>query len=595
MNSSNQEKLFKIRHSCAHILAQAVKERFEAEGPVHLGGGPPIEDGFYYDFRLPRSPSDQDIEWLEARMREIIGSACRFEKEAIDETRARALFADQPFKIELIDLIAAGKAGDNGEAAEEVTGAPTLSIYRHDGFFDLCKGPHVEDSSQINPEAIKIVSVAGAYWRGSERNPMLVRIYATAWESKEALDQYLEIVEKRKSRDHRMLGKRLELFHFDQSAPGMPYWLPNGLIVLNELIDYWRRVHRKHGYKEFSAPIINDKRLWEISGHWEHYRDSMFVIEEDEDTVFGVKPMNCPNAMVIFNLRVRSYRELPLRLSDCDVLHRNERSGTLSGLLRVQKFQQDDAHIFLAEEQLEDEFDRVLDLCHEFYRLFDLEYSFRLSKRPDEFVGSIEKWNKAEAILETVLEKRVGKGNFQIAPGEGAFYGPKIDILMRDSLGRKWQMGTIQLDFQLPARFGCHYADNDGSRKVPCVIHRVIYGSLDRFIGILLEHTGGALPAWLSPVQVVVAPVSDRHLDYARLIRDKLSERDIRTEVSEVEGTLGKRVREAVLMKVPYIVIVGDKEAASSCLTLRLRDGSERRDLAMDEALRLLQAGTRVR
>lgn len=615
----NEEQLYRLRHSCAHIMAQAVIERFESGGSGHssdvkLGVGPPIDGGFYYDFLLPRPVNDDDLIWIENRMKEIIESGIDFQKEALSADEARKRFANQPFKLELIDLISSGKSDDNGEEsslgssrnskAASSSSPNIVSIYRHSNFEDLCKGPHVDSSSEINPDGVKVLSVAGAYWRGSEKNPMLYRIYGTVWPSRKELDQYLLARDEAKRRDHRAIGKRLGLFHFDETAPGMPYWLPNGMKVLNELIGFWRAEHEQRDYMEISSPLLNDRKLYEISGHWDHYKDNMFLVPIDDgekefdefekerldadpephpQKVFGLKPMNCPNAMVVFNLELRSYRDLPMRLADCDVLHRHERSGTLHGLLRVQKFQQDDAHIFVAPEQIESEFEAIFELADKFYKIFNLDYSFRLSLRPEKFVGEEAVWDSAEASLKRILDCRVGEGNYLIAPGEGAFYGPKVDIMMRDSLGRKWQMGTIQLDFQLPARFGCQYVDSDGKRKVPAVIHRVIYGSLDRFIGILLEDTAGELPIWLAPVQVVVIPISASHADYARLIGSKLKENRIRNRVESASSWMQKNIRNAELEKVPYIMVVGDKEVDSQRVSVRFRHGSKNNDLSIEE------------
>lgn len=378
--------------------------------------------------------------------------------------------------------------------------------------------------------------------------------------------------EEAQRRDHRRLGKELELFHFDETAPGMPYWLPKGLRVLNELLSFWRLEHEMRGYQEISTPLINEKKLWEISGHWDHYKDNMFVIPVSEHVTYGVKPMNCPNAMVVFNHRPRSYRELPLRLSDCDPLHRMEPSGALHGLLRVQKFQQDDAHIFVAPEQIEDEYDRILEIAKLFYGIFGMKYSFRLGTRPhDGFIGDVETWDRAEASLKKILDKHAGVGNYVIADGDGAFYGPKVDIVMEDGIGRKWQMGTLQLDFQLPRRFNCQYIDRDGKLKVPVVVHRVIYGSLERFMGILIEHTAGAFPAWLAPVQVKIIPIADRHLEYADRVAEQLRAMRLRCEVDDSAERMNNKIRRAQGEKIPYMLVVGDREVQENAVAVRLR------------------------
>jgi len=413
--------------------------------------------------------------------------------------------------------------------------------------------------------------VAGAYWRGDENRPMLQRLYGTAWFTQEELDQYLYSLEEAQKRDHRRLGKELELLHFDTTAPGMPYWLPKGFIVLSGLINFWRIEHEKRGYQEISTPLLNDKKLWEISGHWEHFREDMFLLPIDENTTYGLKPMNCPNAMLVFNFKKRSYRELPLRLSDLGILHRHERTGTLHGLLRVQKFQQDDAHLFVTEDQLEQEYEGVLELADLFYSIFDLKYSFRLGTRPEGYIGDLETWNKAEAVLRHILDKHVGPENYRVADGDGAFYGPKIDILIEDDLGRSWQMGTIQLDFQLPRRFECSYIDKDGQAKTPAVIHRAIFGTLERFIGILIEHTAGAFPAWLAPVQARIITIADRHVPYAQEVMQRLRDEGIRVELDDSRERMNAKIREAQLQKIPYMLVVGDKEQQEQAVAVRLR------------------------
>ncbi|MBI1271511.1 threonine--tRNA ligase [bacterium] len=585
MNSmSSNDKLFRIRHSLAHIMAEAVIEHFQEEIPgskVKLGVGPPIDNGFYYDFLLPRQIKEEDLLSIENRIKAIVQKGCRFVGREVSPEEARSLFADQHLKLELIEAILADRC-------DEAENQPPLSVYEHNRFVDLCKGPHVASADEIDIDALKVLSAAGAFWKGDEKREMLCRIYATAWQSEEQLKSYLEKLARGKERDHRKIGKALELFHFDESAPGMPYWLPNGLIVMNELLAFWREEHQRRGYKEFSAPLLNSRKLYEASGHWEHYRENMFVSgdgNEAEDGIkYGIKPMNCPNAMLIYNLKLRSYRDLPLRLSDCDPLHRNERSGTLHGLLRVQKFQQDDAHIFLAEDkdnsQIEAEFEEIFDLADYFYRVFDMQYEFRLSARPGSFMGEACDWEKAEALLKSILDRRLGEGKYKIAPGEGAFYGPKIDIMMRDSLDRSWQMGTIQLDYQLPRRFQCKYIAADGERKTPVLIHRVIYGSLDRFLGLLIEHTGGNLPLWLSPVQIAVLPVSQDQNAFARELLKRLQDNGFRAELNDENKSLNKRIRELSLFKIPYLVIVGAREADSGQLSVRARSGEHRNSVS---------------
>ncbi|GBD15704.1 Threonine--tRNA ligase 2 [bacterium HR26] len=549
--SKAELELARMRHSCAHVMAQAVLEMFPG---AKLGIGPAIADGFYYDFDLPRPLTPEDLEKIERRMAEIKEAAYPFVRSVVSREEARAIFKDQPYKLELIDEFPEGEV---------------ISTYTHDGFVDLCRGPHVENTSKIG--VFKLLKIAGAYWRSDERRPQLQRIYGTAFPTQEELDRYLHRLEEAERRDHRRLGRELELFHFDQTAPGMPYWLPKGLKILNTLLAFWREEHEKRGYQEIAAPLINEKSLWEISGHWEHYRENMFIIPVEEHLTYGVKPMNCPNAMVVYNLKKRSYRDLPLRLSDCDILHRYERSGTLHGLLRVRKFQQDDAHIFVTEDQIEEEYDRILEIANLFYGIFGLKYTLRLGTRPESYLGDPETWDKAEAALKRILEKHAGPGNYLIGEGEGAFYGPKIDILMEDALGRSWQTGTIQLDFQLPRRFNCTYTDRDGSEKTPVVIHRVIYGSLERFIGILIEHFAGAFPVWLAPVQAVVIPIADRHLPYAGQVVERLQSAGLRAELDAGDERMQAKIRNAQLQKVPYMLVVGDKEAESGTVAVRLR------------------------
>ena len=563
-----------LRHSAAHLLAAAVCELFPG---TEYDVGPSIEDGFFYNFRLPgdRHLTEGDLGEIEQRMGELCSRHIPFQREVMQRGEARAMFEamGQQFKVEIIDRL-----------DEDVE---TVGVYRTGAFVDLCRGPHVPDSGLLN--AVKLLRVAGVYWRGDERNPQLQRVYGTAWFSGDDLAAYMERLAEAERRDHRRLGRELELFHFDETAPGMPYWLPNGVIVFNELLDFWRRDHRARGYQEIMTPLISEKRLWETSGHWDHFRDDMFVIPVDERTTYGLKPMNCPNAHVVYKLKRHSYRELPLRYSDVDPLHRFERSGTLHGLLRVRKFQQDDAHIFVSEDQIEAEFLRIFEIIDTFYRIFDLEYHLRLGTRPEKFIGDIETWDGAEAALLGILERHAGNGRFSVDPGEGAFYGPKIDILAKDAIGRSWQTGTVQLDFQLPRRFGCEYIDASGAPRTPAVIHRVIYGSLERFIGILVEHFAGHLPLWLAPVQVEVVPVQDdvpAVTEYARSLVQRFEAAGLRAVSVDRPGErMQARVRDAELRKVPYVVVVGKRDVERDDNTVNVRDtrrgGTE--SLAVDE------------
>ena len=568
-----------VRHSAAHVLAQAVLRLYPG---AKYAIGPPIEDGFYYDFDVERPFTPEDLERIEAEMRSIISANQRFERDEIDRDEGLDLFADQPYKKEIIEGVAEGAEALEQQGAE----GEVISIYRntHDGsvdFVDLCRGPHVPGTGRI--KAVKLMRAAGAYWRGDERKPMLQRIYGTAWESKDALDAYLHRLAEAERRDHRRLGRDLELFHLDPTAPGMPYWLPNGLRVLNELLAFWRAEHESRGYQEISSPLINDKSLWETSGHWEHFKDDMFLIPVDENTTYALKPMNCPNAMIVFNLKPRSYRDLPLRLSDADILHRFERSGTLHGLLRVRRMQQDDAHIFISHDQIADEYERIFDICDRFYGVFGLEYKLRLGTRPEGFLGDLETWERAEATLRRILDRRVGPEGYIVEEGGAAFYGPKIDIVMHDAIGRPWQTGTIQLDFQLPRRFDCLYTDSEGSRRTPAVIHRVIYGTLERFVGILIENFAGAFPTWLSPVQAVVIPIAERHNDYAEKVAGHLGETGARVEVDLSTDTMGAKIRRHQLHKVPYMLVVGDREVAGSTVSVRRRDAAETPGVGIDD------------
>ncbi len=569
-----------VRHSAAHVLAQAVLR-------LHPGAkyaiGPPITEGFYYDFEVERPFTPEDLEAIEAEMRTIVKDNQRFERSEVSREEALEAFSDQPYKLEIIAGVAEGAEALEQQGAE----GEIISIYRNldssgeVSFTDLCRGPHLPGTGRI--KAFKLTRSAGAYWRGDEGRPMLQRIYGTAWESKDALAEHLHRLEEAERRDHRRLGRELELFHLDVSAPGMPYWLPNGLRVLNELLAFWREEHESRGYQEIASPLVNDKALWDRSGHWEHYKDNMFVIPIDENTTYALKPMNCPNAMIVYNLKSRSYRELPLRLSDCDILHRYERSGTLHGLLRARRMQQDDAHIFISPDQIRAEYERIFEICDRFYGIFELNYSLRLGTRPDSFMGDVETWDAAEKELQAILEERMGPGRYAVEEGGGAFYGPKIDILMEDAIGRSWQMGTIQLDFQLPRRFDCEYADRDGRRRTPVVIHRVIYGSLERFFGILIEHFAGAFPTWLAPVQVAFVPIADRHLEYARVCEVKLEARGARVEVDDSGDTMGAKIRRHQLRKVPYMLVVGDDEVGSGTVAVRPRSGTERRGVPFED------------
>jgi threonyl-tRNA synthetase len=553
------------RHSMSHILAQAVKRLFP---DVKLAIGPAIEDGFYYDFDVETPFTPEDLETISAEMKKVIKENHRFERLDVTREEAMEMIKDQdePYKLELLN--------DLDESED-------ISFYRDGEFVDMCRGPHVRYTKSV--KHFELLDVAGAYWRGNEKNKMLQRIYGTAFFKKEDLEHYLNMREEVAKRDHRRLGRELELFHLDQTAPGMPYWLPKGLTILNELVAYSREEQMKRGYQEIATPLINHKSLWEKSGHWDFYKDNMFIIPIDEHTTYAVKPMNCPNAMIVFNLKTRSYRDLPLRLSDASVLHRNERSGTLHGLLRVQKFQQDDAHIFITEEQIEEEYERVLDFTAHYYGMFGLKYTLRFGTRPQKYLGDIETWDRAEAALTRILDKLV-PGQYVLEEGEGAFYGPKIDILIEDAIGRSWQVGTIQLDFQLPKRFNCTYVDSDSVEKTPVVIHRALFGSFERFFGILIEHYAGAFPVWIAPVHVSILPIADRHFEYSEKVLATLKEAGIRAEMSFAKHkTLNYRVREAQMQKIPYMLVLGDREVEDGSVAVRLRTEEDLGAKPLDE------------
>ncbi len=565
--SADNRSVDNIRHSLAHLLAAAVLQRFPK---AKLGIGPIIENGFYYDFAVPRGFTPDDLKEFEKIIKRLIKDGLPFKGKKITPAEGRKLFSagggsafggnDQPFKLELIK--------DFVKEKKQLTAYSTGDV-----FIDLCKGGHVKNTKEINPDAFKLISTAGAYWKGSEKNPQLQRIYGVAFKTKKELDAYIAQVEEAERRDHKKLGAELELFMFHHTSPGMPYWLPKGVILYNELVNFWRDEHSRRGYQEIVSPILNKKELYETSGHYDHYWPEMFVADIGENELYGVKAMNCPNAMIVFGSKSRSYRELPLRLSDTDALHRYERSGVLNGLFRVREFRQDDAHIFVSEDQIESEYEAVFEIVKRFYSIFGMKYEYRLGTRPEGFLGDIKTWNVAEKKLKAIL-KRSGK-KFTILEGDGAFYGPKVDILMKDAIGREWQMGTIQLDFNQPRRFELKYTAKDGKERTPVAIHRVIYGSLERFIGILIEHYAGAFPTWLSPVQAQILPVSRKHEAASKKVFKTLQDSGIRALLTDSNETIGKRIREGEIGKVPYLLVVGDKEIKSNSVAVRKRGKKE--------------------
>ena len=585
------EKLAHIRHSLAHLLAAAVLEFWpDAKNTI----GPTIDNGFYYDFEFAEPVSDKELPKIEKKMREILKSWEVFSEIEVSSDEARNIFSGNPYKLELIEEIL--KKGERitlyySGPKSGLPSKPSLSKVKGQksniGFIDLCRGGHVENpKKEIPHDSFRLERTAGAYWRGDEKNKMLTRIYGLAFENKEELVRYTVQVEEAKKRDHKKLGKELELFMFHETSPGMPYWLPNGLIIYNELVNFWRTEHAKWKYHEISSPLVNKAELWKTSGHWEHYKDDMFIADMGENEIYGIKPMNCPNAMVVFQSMQTSYKDLPYRLSDTDRLHRYERSGTLNGLFRVRSFQQDDSHNFISEDMTASEYRHIFAVCKEFYGIFNMEYSFRLGTRPKQFLGDEKTWNKAENTLRTILKE--SGITHTIAEGDGAFYGPKVDILMKDSFGREWQMGTIQLDFQQPIRFELFYTDKDGSRKTPVVIHRVIYGSLERFIGILVEHTAGAFPLWLAPVQVKVIPIEEKHFETAETAAEALRAGGLRVDLDTTDNGFGKKVRHAKQMKVPYFIIIGDKDIATGKVTLESRDKGNLGQITTEEVTKKL-------
>ena len=563
------EPLPTLRHSTAHLMAQAVTQIFPE---VKVAIGPAIEDGFYYDFAKPAPFTPEDLERIEARMRELAKQDLPFTREEMPRDKAIRFFEErgEPFKVEILRGI----------------DAPTVSFYRQGDFVDLCRGPHVASTGAIR--FFKLLSSSGAYWRGSEKNPMLQRIYGTAWLTKEELDQYLWRLEEAKKRDHRKLGRELDLFEFHDISPGAAFWLPGGMVLVRELEKFARESLDARGYQEISTPMLVNKKLWEQSGHWDHYQDNMFKVEVEDET-FSLKPMNCPESTYVYRRTVRSYRDLPIRYSEMGRCHRNERSGTLTGLIRVRQFTQDDAHIYCRPDQLQAEITDLLDLVREWYGTFGLRPSYRLSTRPADKLGTEQQWDQAEDGLHEAL--RANGLAYDQDKGGGAFYGPKIDIDVEDTLARQWQLATIQVDLtMLPERMGCEYIDTDGQPKRPVVIHRVIFGSYERFIAILTEHFAGAFPTWLAPVQARLLPVSEKHAEYAKAVHARLRAAGIRAHLDDRNEKLGYRIREAQVHKVPYTLVVGEREALQDTASLRPRGSDQSTVLPVNEILAALAA-----
>jgi threonyl-tRNA synthetase len=549
-DTNDPDALYVLRHSTAHLLAEAVRRLYPG---TKIAIGPPIENGFYYDFEFAEPIGEEALERVEEEIRKELAEGRSWNREEVTAEEAKRYFAEQgeDYKVELVD------SADS-----------PITTYTQGDFTDLCRGPHLQDSKPI--KAVKLTGLAGAYWRGDEHNKQLTRIYGTAFYDRADLDAYLERLEQARARDHRRLGTQLDLFHLSEHAPGMPFWHPRGMVIWNELEDLRRRENATRGYVEVKTPLMYDVETWKTSGHWEKFKDEMFLVPYGEERTLGLKPMNCPGHMLLFGSSLRSYRDLPLRYAEASTLHRNERAGALHGLLRVQHVTQDDAHLFVAPEQIEDEIFAALDFAAYLYDLFGLEARFELSTRPENKLGTDEEWDFTEGALRAALERRGIP--FTVNAGDGAFYGPKIDLHMTDVLGRSWQMGTIQLDSQMPARFGLTYMGADNEEHVPYVIHRALFGSLERFIGILIEHYGGAFPFWLAPVQLRILPVGESHRAPAHELAAKLGE--FRVEVDERDETVGKRIRDAEVEKIPVTIVFGDKESDES-LAVRERGGEQ--------------------
>ncbi len=563
----NEEYRKMYWHTCSHIMAQAVKRLYPE---VKLTIGPAIENGFYYDFDADFAFNPEHLEKIEEEMKKICKENLKLERSELAREKALELMKDEPFKIELIN--------DLPEDA-------VISFYRQGEFVDLCAGPHLDSTGRVKGNGIKLLSCAAAYWRGDSNRESLQRIYGVAYPKKEQLDEYLERLEEAKRRDHRKLGKELGLYLLMDEGPGFPFFLPKGLIIKNTLIEYWREVHKRYGYVEISTPMMLNRALWEKSGHWTHYKQNMYTtVIEDMD--FAIKPMNCPGGMLVYRSEQHSYRELPLRVGELGLVHRHEMSGTLHGLFRVRCFTQDDAHIFMTWDQMRDEIKNVIRLFDEVYSVFGLSYEIEVSTMPEDHMGEVEIWDFATDTLKAACED-MGK-SYVINEGDGAFYGPKLDFHLSDSLGRTWQCGTIQLDMQLPERFELEYIGADGKKHRPAMIHRVVFGSIERFIGVITEQFAGAFPLWLAPVQVEILPVTDRAVEYAKGIEKRLDAAGLRAEVDERPEKLGYKIREAQQMKVPYMVIVGDKDMENNTVSIRHRAGADLGAMSYEEFEKIL-------
>ncbi|MDS0526723.1 threonine--tRNA ligase [Clostridium sp. SHJSY1] len=564
LTTDNEEVVEVIRHSTSHILAQAVKRLYKDS---KLAIGPAIDKGFYYDFDIDTPLTTEDLEKIEKEMNLIINEKLKFERIEVSREEAIKLMEErnEPYKVELIN---------------DLSKSEKISLYKQGDFIDLCRGPHIPSTKYV--KAFKLTSVAGAYWRGNENNKMLQRVYGVAFENKEKLETHLHNLEEAKKRDHRKLGKELKLFTFMNEGPGFPFFLPKGVVLKNTLIDFWRKLHYEAGYVEVETPIMLNKKLWETSGHWYHYKENMYTSMIDEEE-FALKPMNCPGGMLVYKSEAHSYRDFPMRVGELGRVHRHELSGALHGLMRVRAFTQDDAHIFMLPEQIKSEIKGVVDLIDKVYSMLGFKYNIELSTRPEDSMGSDEDWNLAEESLKGALDEL--DLDYKINEGDGAFYGPKIDFHLEDSLGRTWQCGTIQLDFQLPQRFELDYIGSDGEKHRPIVIHRVIFGSIERFIGILIEHFAGKFPTWLAPVQAKILPISDKFNNYSEEIRNKLSLNGIKVEMDYRSEKIGYKIREARNERIPYIIVVGEKEEKEKMISLRSRKNGDEGNIYLDELI----------
>ncbi len=562
LTAKDEKGLAALRHTTSHVMAQAVKRLYPN---TKLAIGPSIADGFYYDMEFETPLTSDDFEKIEAEMKKIVKEDLKIERFTLPREKAIEFMKEkeEPYKVELIEDLPEGEE---------------ISFYQQGEFVDLCAGPHLMSTKEVG-KAFKIMSLAGAYWRGDEHNQMLTRLYATAFAKKDELEAYITMMEEAKKRDHRKLGKELGLFMMHEAGPGFPFFLPKGMVLKNTLLDYWREIHRKAGYVEISTPVILNRSLWETSGHWDHYKNNMYTtVIDDED--YAIKPMNCPGGVLVYASEPRSYRDLPLRMGELGLVHRHEKSGQLHGLMRVRCFTQDDAHIFMTPEQIKDEIKGVAGLINEVYSLFGFQYHVELSTRPEDSMGSDEDWEMATDALRSALDEL--QLPYVVNEGDGAFYGPKIDFHLVDCIGRTWQCGTIQLDFQLPQRFELEYVGADGEKHRPIMIHRVVFGSIERFIGILIEHFAGAFPTWLAPVQVKVLPISDKYMDYAQNVLNKLTEAGIRAEVDTRAEKIGYKIREAQTAKIPYMLVVGQKEEEENTVSVRSRAAGDEGARSLD-------------